>query len=455
MLPIHAFALPGLFCRQRAARAIMTGWGRSMRRTRYGVAIAIGMGLVMALLPNPAEAQAAGAGQADAKIELRAAPVVAIAAQVKNDETSATLTFVLSRPIEAKAFALDNPDRIVIDLPDVNFQIEGTPGRAGSGLIEAFRYGAIVTGRSRIVIDLRQPARVSRIDSRMRPTGEAATLTIDLQRVTRADFAAAVSRRPAAAPVPPPPVVTPGDMRSVVVIDAGHGGVDPGAIGARGAMEKTLVLAFAQRLRDRLEQSGRVRVVMTRDSDVFISLGERVRMARAAQGDLFVSIHADTLSASPEVRGATIYTGAERASDAESALLADKENRVDTLAGIDDPEILEGVAGILADLTVRETRSFSNHAAQQVIADLGTAMRLNKNPHRSAGFRVLKAPDVPSILIELGYLSSAEDVALMQTADWRDRTTGAVARAILRFLAQRQTVSGAAEGAASRASVSP
>lgn len=337
---------------------------------------------------------------------------------------------------------MEGPDRIVIDLPDVNFQIapKDAPvlAKRGPGLVAAYRYGAIVTGRSRIVIELRQPALVTKLESTARPAGEAADLVIELQRTSRAEFAAAASR---SVPVAERPVrgVEPaaGDSRPTVVIDAGHGGIDPGAVGARGAHEKHIVLTFAQRLRQKLEEGGRYRVVMTRDSDVFVSLADRVRIARESRGDLFISIHADTLSVSPEVRGLTVYTGSERASDAEAALLAEKENRADAAAGVEQPELLEEVAGILADLTLRETRVFSQKLAQHVITDLGSAMRLNKNPLRSAGFRVLRAPDVPSVLIELGYLSSAEDVALLLSKDWQDRTTGTLAAAIHRYFAGR------------------
>lgn len=392
-------------------------------------------------------------GIAQAAQPERQEAAIVVSLEVTQDERGARLRLLLSRPVDARSFLMEGPDRIVIDMPNVNFQIapKDAPilSKRGEGIIGAYRYGAIVTGRSRIVIELRQPALVTKLESVSRPAGEAADLVIELRRASRAEFAAAASR---AAPVAERPArgvePTAGDSRPTVVIDAGHGGIDPGAVGARGAHEKHIVLTFAQRLRQKLEEGGRYRVVMTRDSDVFVSLGDRVRIARESRGDLFISIHADTLSVAPEVRGLTVYTGSERASDAEAALLADKENRADAAAGVEQPELLEEVAGILADLTLRETRVFSQKAAQQVIADLASAMRLNKNPLRSAGFRVLRAPDVPSVLIELGYLSSAEDVALLQSKEWRDRATGSLAAAVHRYFAGR--VAGA-----DRASFSP
>jgi N-acetylmuramoyl-L-alanine amidase len=176
---------------------------------------------------------------------------------------------------------------------------------------------------------------------------------------------------------------------------------------------------------------------MTRDNDTFVSLPDRVKMARQAQAALFLSIHADTLNVSPQVRGATIYTRSDLATDAESARLADKENKADAVAGVESHDEPEDVAGILMDLTKRETKAFSGQFARKVVGDLQSVVKLNKNPQRSASFRVLKAPDVPSVLIELGYLSSAQDADLLTSDAWRERTTEALAQAIDRFLATR------------------
>ncbi|MFJ5488761.1 N-acetylmuramoyl-L-alanine amidase, partial [Hansschlegelia beijingensis] len=223
----------------------------------------------------------------------------------------------------------------------------------------------------------------------------------------------------------------------VVVIDPGHGGVDPGAAGPAGASEKDIVLAFAKRLKEKIEAGGVSRVVLTRDDDNFISLPARVKVARDNAASLMISIHADTLADPFGVRGATIYTLSEKASDKEAERLAEKENRADLIAGVDLSEEPEEVAGILFDLARRETKAFTTQFARGLVKELKEAAKLNKNPLRSAGFRVLRAPDVPSVLLELGYLSSPEDAKLMMSDKWRDQATDAVAEAVARYFDTR------------------
>ena len=200
----------------------------------------------------------------------------------------------------------------------------------------------------------------------------------------------------------------------MVVIDPGHGGVDPGAAGVNGVIEKRSTFDFASALAEALSASGRYRVVMTRADDTFVSLGDRVKIARDAKAALFVSIHADTLREGADVTGATVYTASDRASDAEAARVAETENRADEAAGLESAPGRDAMSSdILFDLTRRETRTFS-HAFQRTLAGYWQKIaRLNKNPERSAGFRVLQAPDVPSVLLELGYLSSEKDVAAL------------------------------------------
>jgi N-acetylmuramoyl-L-alanine amidase len=187
----------------------------------------------------------------------------------------------------------------------------------------------------------------------------------------------------------------------------------------------------------RLEAGKQVRVVLSREGDVFVTLGERVRRARASGASLFISIHADTLSEDRSVAGATVYTASERASDAEAARLAEKENQADLVGGLDGREDQSEVSDILVDLTRRETRAYSNVFARTLVGywkDLG---QLNKNPIRSAGFRVLKAHDVPSVLLELGYLSSERDLATLTTPQWREKAANVVARAVEGFFRSR------------------
>jgi N-acetylmuramoyl-L-alanine amidase len=222
----------------------------------------------------------------------------------------------------------------------------------------------------------------------------------------------------------------------VVVLDAGHGGIDPGTTAANGALEKDVVLLFAQALRQRLLKENRFRVVMIRDDDTFVPLDERVRRAREAGANLFVSIHADSIGVG-SVRGATVYTGAERATDAESAKLADRENAADAAAGLPAEGPALAVSDILHDLTARETRRFSHRFAHLLLSDMGRATRWSAQPHREAGFRVLRAHDVPAVLVELGYLSNAKDADLLGSEPWRERASAAMAGAVTRFFGGR------------------
>jgi N-acetylmuramoyl-L-alanine amidase len=183
---------------------------------------------------------------------------------------------------------------------------------------------------------------------------------------------------------------------------------------------------------------------MTRDEDRFVPLGERVKIAREAGADLFISIHADSLTQAQDVRGATVYTGSERATDAEAARLAAKENQSDTVAGLDSSEDTQDVAGILMDLAKRETRTFSSVFARNLVETLGGSVKMHKVPLRSAGFRVLSAPDVPSVLIELGYMSSPKDAELLNSAAWRTQAVAAVHAAVDGYFAQARLPAGKA-----------
>ncbi|MFP5468945.1 MAG: N-acetylmuramoyl-L-alanine amidase, partial [Alphaproteobacteria bacterium] len=225
----------------------------------------------------------------------------------------------------------------------------------------------------------------------------------------------------------------------IIVIDAGHGGVDPGAITANGVYEKTIVLDTARRLQALLSRDRRYKVVMTRDSDVFVRLGDRVQIARNAEADLFVSIHADAL-VTRKVRGASVYTLSEQASDKEAELLAAKENNSDMIAGIGiGDETDELVKSILIDLAQRETTNKSVHFAKLLLPELSEAGALLKNSHRYAGFRVLKAPDVPSVLVELGLLSNNTDARVLTSKSGRQRLAEALKQAIETYFRNHET----------------
>lgn len=367
---------------------------------------------------------------------------VAVDAKVGESGGTTRLVVDLSAKVTVDAVLTEHPDRVVIDLPEVNFQVDPAVGRLGPrgvGLIRAFRFGLFAPGKSRIVIDLAGPAAVRRVDLSSIAGGDASRLTVELAPTDRASFHLA-ARRPQPGPAAPgvsaPSTAAVDDARPVVVVDPGHGGVDPGASGVLGAVEKDVVLQFASALAARLSASDRYRVVMTRRDDSFVSLGDRVRIARDADAALFISVHADTL-ADGTVSGATVYTASDRASDAEAARVAATENQADAASGLDEAPKAADVSDILFDLTRRETRTYAHQFQHTLTGYWAKIARLNRNPERAAGFRVLQAPDVPSVLLELGYLSSGADAHLLESADWRAKAVDGVAMAVDAFFAGR------------------
>lgn len=372
----------------------------------------------------------------------------ASAVRVAGDLKQTRFILDLDRKIDLRAFLLSDPYRVVIDTPQVSFRLPPKAGEAGRGLIKAFRYGLVMPGGSRIVFDLAGPAKIGKAYVLDAANGQPSRLVVELEAVDRAAFnrllARSSSPEPAKDTGPPGPVAdAPGstgaeDGRLVVVIDPGHGGLDNGTQASTGESEKDLVLAFGTALRDRIEQGGKFRVVMTRTDDTFIPLAERVRVARNNSASLFVSIHADALPRNEgDARGATIYTLSDMASDREAERLAEAENKADAIGGVDLTEEPTEVADILIDLARRETRTFSNRFARLLMSEMKTSARMHKHPLKSAGFRVLKAPDVPSVLVELGYVSNNADLRQMASEEWRSRTVRSVAKAIEAFLAKR------------------
>ena len=368
---------------------------------------------------------------------------IASDARLGGDGGRTRLVLDLSRTIEIAAFTLADPYRVVIDLPQVTFQLPARTGEQGRGLIKAFRYGLVMQGGSRIVVDASGPVRIDKAFVLEAIDNQPARLVLDLVSTDRASFMRnlALAAKPRRAPETNPAEVAkhPNDGRPLIVIDPGHGGPDTGTIASSGEMEKAIVLEFAQALSEKLQKSGKYRVTMTRDDDRFVPLGERVRIARAQGAALLVSIHADALASRREgdVRGATVYTVSDSASDDEAARLAEQENKADAIAGVDLSAEPEEVADILIDLTQRETKNFSAHFARAVVGELKNAAKLHKHPLKSAGFKVLKAPDVPSVLIELGYVSNKQDLKLMTSDTWRARTSDALAQAVNTYFSTR------------------
>lgn len=400
--------------------------------------------LALALLACPAKAQdrPETGGPAAAAAPVRGDVPVAGDARLGGDAKRTRFVMAVDREIPFRVFALADPYRVIIDLPEIVFRLPRGAGSDGHGLVNAYRYGLLAVGKSRIVLDAASPVLIERAFVLSPENGEPARLAIDLVATDRATFLAELDRL--SNPRPPESPHTegaaagagPGARKLVVVIDPGHGGVDPGAVARDGTREKDVVLGFARALRENLRKRGHYRVMMTRNDDVFLPLRERVAFARRNGASLFVSIHADSLH-DRSVRGATVYTLSERASDHEAAALASKENRADIISGLDLVDEPDEVTDILIDLAQRETKNFSVRFAKQLVSTMGDDLRLNHNPHRYAGFRVLKAPDVPSVLIELGYMSNARDVKEMASRSWRKRAAETIGKALDTYFATR------------------
>jgi N-acetylmuramoyl-L-alanine amidase len=383
---------------------------------------------------------------------------IASDARLAGDAKQTRFILDLDKTIQFRAFTLADPYRVVMDIPQVDFKLPPGTGLDGRGLIKAFRYGLVMPGGSRIVFDLTGPARIAKSYILEAANGQPPRLVLELEQVDRTGFVqslAVASRpelRPAIADTADPVVAATAvaeakpvaaeppaaaDGRPVVVIDPGHGGADNGTQ-AGGESEKDLVLGFGLALRERIEKGGKYRVVMTREDDTFIPLADRVKIARNQSAALFVSIHADALPRGEgDAQGATIYTLSDKASDAEAERLAEAENKADSIGGVNLTEEPTEVADILIDLARRETRAFSNRFARLLMTQMKTTARMHKRPLKSAGFKVLKAPDVPSVLVELGYVSNKGDHEHLVSENWRSRTAGSMAQAIDAFFAKR------------------
>ena len=365
---------------------------------------------------------------------------VATDARLAGDDSHTRLVMDFSRTIDLHAFTLADPYRVVIDIPQVIFRLPPKTGESGRGLIKAFRFGLVMQGGSRLVLDLAKPVRIEKASVIDAADGVPARLVLDLVATDRESFLRkiALTNRAAGPELPhaDKPQAAGGDPRPLVVLDPGHGGIDTGTKSSGGELEKDIVLNVAQLLRERLEKAGKCRVLMTRTDDTFVPLADRVRVARGAGALLFVSVHADALPRREgDAQGASVYTLSETASDSEAARLAEKENRADVIAGVDLKTEPDDVAGILIDLAERETKSFSLQFAHKLVGELKTATRLHKTPLKSAGFRVLRAPDVPSVLVELGYVSNRQDLQSLLSEPWRNRTAETIAKAIETYFA--------------------
>ncbi len=402
------------------------------KQGKVGTPVLKRLALLALLIPIPA---LLAAGQAGLRPE------------IGGDDQHTRYVAFLSKEADYRIFSISDPYRIVVDLPEAGIQVPA--GRRG--LVLSSRSGLVAPGKSRIVIDLAEPALVERSALLPPQNGLPARLVIELVKATHKAFMAQSN-------APPPPFAEktrpqkePGDKRPLIVIDPGHGGIDAGALGrVTGTPEKDVTLDFSKTLKEKLEKTGKYRVLATRSDDVFVPLDDRARMASESTADFLISIHADALDAKrlgiksvQEVRGGTIYTLSETASDEQARILAMNENKADLKAGVGNeqtlaPAITAEINNILSDLESRGKQNRSLALAHYLIEHMKEKMKFNIRPQRSANLRVLKAAGVPAVLIELGYLSNSEDEKLLISPEWRAATASAFAAAVNDFMSDRQ-----------------
>lgn len=363
-----------------------------------------------------------------------------IDARVTTTPQRARLILDLSGPTEFAIASLQDPNRIAIDVKAGGLKFVAPADVAGEGVVSAYTVEMAESGRARTLLTLAEPAQVQQAYVLDAVADQPARLVVDLILDTPEAFAERAAKDLAAARanqgvVPETAPTEPGThgpataTRPLVVIDPGHGGVDNGASAPNGIHEKDITLTFARELQDVLVASGRFDVALTREGDTFLRLEERVTLARENKADLFVSLHADSFE-QQDIRGASVYTRDENATDVLDKVLAESENKRDIVAGFVAPEMRPEVVDILVDLMRRQMRRQSYMAAQAIIHQLEPSVTLRRFPVRQADFFVLQAPDVPSILVELGFLSNGKDVDNLQKSEWRERVVDALARGI-------------------------
>jgi N-acetylmuramoyl-L-alanine amidase len=392
--------------------------------------------ILLVVMPQAQDATPEAAPAAAAPIALPNVMDVRVSATPER----ARLVIDLASKTEFALVSLSEPDRLAIDVRAATFSVPEPSGKpAGEGMIAEYVVEQAAPDRVRTTLTLSAPAQVQQAYMLDPFEGQPARLVVDVIPATAEEFAANVAKDLAASGSATPQVANastpaggselPMDSRPLVVIDPGHGGIDSGAETADGIKEKDIVLAFALRLQELLVASGRFDVALTREDDTFLRLEERVALARTNKADLFISVHADSFQ-QPEIRGASVYTRDENATDVLDKVLADNENKTDVIAGFAMPQMAPEVVDILLDLMRREMRHQSFMAAQAIVHQLQPSVELRRFPVRQADFFVLQAPDVPSVLLELGFLSNAADMANLLEGEWQDRTADALARGV-------------------------
>ncbi|MFD2206192.1 N-acetylmuramoyl-L-alanine amidase [Kiloniella antarctica] len=366
----------------------------------------------------------------------------------------------LSEAPAYRVFTLPDPFRIVIDLPKLNWKVPKDKVPKATGAVQALRFGLFEPEVSRIVLDAYYPVSISSTFLLPPKEGHKHRLVVDIKKVSKDFYVKSgeqqkkmVSIQPlkmqsqtgssvAANPTPPallnPTPAKKKRAKKIIVVDAGHGGVDPGAIGLSGVQEKKLALDYARSLKAALERNGRYEVIMTRNSDTSLALRQRVEVAQKAEADLFISLHANKHSSS-KIKGVSVYSLSENGSDKEAEALASKENKADIIIGFDLSEQSPDVSKILIDLAQRETNNQGKQFANVLVSEFKREADMLGRPHRSAGFAVLKSPIIPSVLVELGYMSNKQEERLLRSDTHRNKLVLAISKAVDQYFGKLES----------------
>lgn len=416
----------------------MTGFSEHLWNARFFAAAALGVALLMS-------------GSRAHALQDRA--VEATAVQLLDDGKSTTFELTISKDLTAQVYTLANPYRVVLDLPEVAFRLDAAAGKQGRGVVSAFRYGLFAQNKARVVLDTTGPVGIVSAGMTRIPGSKALKLAVVLVPMDAAAFGggtgAGLAASASSADLGVDQAMSESadrkhkeNAKPVIVIDPGHGGIDPGALGANNVAEKSVVLAVALQLKAALVKTRHYEVKMTRTEDVFVSLERRLKFSADNDADLFISLHADLIeekSIADSIRGATVYTLSDKASDEQARIMADKENASDLIAGIGSAKNDGGeeVKNILIDLLKRETSNFSADFSSVLSKKLGQAITMSRIPRKSAAFKVLKQPHAPSVLVELGYMSNTTQEQEMMTGDWQSKVAEAIASAVQSYFSKR------------------
>lgn len=356
------------------------------------------------------------------------------------------VVFEADSDFDYKVFTLSEPNRLVIDVKGVEVSQNISKNKDENVFLDNVRVGSTGVSGVRIAFDLKQPVLVKKAFVLPPQSGFDWRFAIDLEATTERDFLAKLGSAnsqssdsfskdeilPKSNVEPQKPTPAQQSKRKIIVIDAGHGGVDPGAIGYKGTYEKKITLEMAKELKEELDKNSKYKVYLTRNRDIFIPLRDRVKIARKYDADLFISIHADS-ARNRKAKGLSVYTLSETASDKEAAALAEKENKADIVAGLNFADHTKEVSDILLNLAQRETNNSSSEFANFLSSEMSKIVKTVSNTHRFAGFAVLKAPDVPSVLLELGYLSNPDEEKKLRQKNYRKNLAQATLKAVNKF----------------------